>query len=39
MSPLWDITSRYVIGGKEEKVEVVHIADISQTHLQNYIST
>jgi len=23
MSPLWDIISRYVIGGKEEKGEVI----------------
>jgi len=39
MSPLWDVTSRYVTEGKEENVEVDHIADISQILLQNYIST
>jgi len=39
MSPLWDIISRYVMGGKEEKVEVDHTADISQIHLQNFIFT
>jgi len=39
MSPLWEVTSMYVIEGKEENMEVDHIADISQILLQNYIST
>ena len=38
MSPLWDIISRYVIGGKEKKGEVDHTVDISQIHLQNFIA-
>jgi len=33
------MSPRYVIEGKEENMEVDHIADISQILLQNYIST
>jgi len=36
MSPLWDITSRYVFGGKEENLEVDYIRYITNSFTKLY---